>query len=153
MPTFSQSLEQSLHRALAIANERHHQYATLEHLLLSLLRDEDNIAAQILNQFSVTYDAVRAELDNIISGRPTSPPKQTAQEKKPERTKTPVLEPKDVLKRRIDEAAKVLPLDQLCLSPQCGFASNFMGNPVTVDDEKRKLALVVETAQEVWGQS
>ena len=57
-----------------------------EHLLLSLLRDEDNIAAQILNQFSVTYDAVRAELDNIISGRPTSPPKQAAQEKKPERT-------------------------------------------------------------------
>ena len=68
-------------------------------------------------------------------------------------TKTPVLESKDVLKRRIDEASKHLPLDQLCLSPQCGFASNFMGNPVTVDDEKRKLALVVETAQEVWGQS
>jgi 5-methyltetrahydropteroyltriglutamate--homocysteine methyltransferase len=66
-------------------------------------------------------------------------------------TKTPVLESKDVLKRRIDEASKHLPLDQLCLSPQCGFASNFMGNPVTVDDEKRKLALVVETAHEVWG--
>ena len=63
-----------------------------EHLLLSLLRDEDNIAAQILNQFNVTYDAVRAELDNIISGRPTSPPKQVQQEKKPERTKTPVLD-------------------------------------------------------------
>ena len=44
-----------------------------------------------------------------------------------------------------------LPLDQLCLSPQCGFASNFMGNPVTVDDEKRKLSLVVEIANEVWG--
>jgi 5-methyltetrahydropteroyltriglutamate--homocysteine methyltransferase len=66
-------------------------------------------------------------------------------------TKTPVLESKDVLKRRIDEAARHLPLDQLCLSPQCGFASNFMGNPVTVDDEKRKLALVVETARDVWG--
>jgi ATP-dependent Clp protease ATP-binding subunit ClpC len=63
-----------------------------EHLLLSLLRDEDNIAAQILNQFNVTYDAVRAELDNIISGRPTTPPKQVQQEKKPERTKTPVLD-------------------------------------------------------------
>ena len=63
-----------------------------EHLLLSLLRDEDNIAAQILNQFSVTYDGVRAELDNIISGRPTSPPKAASQEKKPERTKTPVLD-------------------------------------------------------------
>jgi len=63
-----------------------------EHLLLSLLRDEDNIAAQILNQFNVTYDAVRAELDNIISGRPSTPPKQVQQEKKPERTKTPVLD-------------------------------------------------------------
>ncbi|MDP4199693.1 MAG: ATP-dependent Clp protease ATP-binding subunit [Bacteroidota bacterium] len=65
-----------------------------EHLLLSLLRDEDNIAAQILNQFTVTYDAVRAELDNIISGRPTSPPKTAAADatKKPERTKTPVLD-------------------------------------------------------------
>jgi 5-methyltetrahydropteroyltriglutamate--homocysteine methyltransferase len=66
-------------------------------------------------------------------------------------TKTPKLEPKDDLKRRIDEASKFLPLDQLCLSPQCGFASNFMGNPVTLDDEKRKLSLVVETARAVWG--
>ena len=66
-------------------------------------------------------------------------------------TKTPKLESKDDLKRRINEASKHLPLDQLCLSPQCGFASNFMGNPVTLDDEKRKLSLVVETAHEVWG--
>jgi 5-methyltetrahydropteroyltriglutamate--homocysteine methyltransferase len=66
-------------------------------------------------------------------------------------TKTPVLESKDAVKRRIDEAAKFLSLDQLCLSPQCGFASNFMGNPLTVDDEKRKLSLVVEIAREVWG--
>jgi 5-methyltetrahydropteroyltriglutamate--homocysteine methyltransferase len=66
-------------------------------------------------------------------------------------TKTPVLESKDVVKRRIDEASKFLSLDQLCLSPQCGFASNFMGNPVTVDDEKKKLSFVVETAREVWG--
>jgi ATP-dependent Clp protease ATP-binding subunit ClpC len=64
-----------------------------EHLLLSLLRDEDNIAAQILNQFNCTYDGVRAELDNIISGRASTPPKQQASsEKKPERTKTPVLD-------------------------------------------------------------
>jgi 5-methyltetrahydropteroyltriglutamate--homocysteine methyltransferase len=66
-------------------------------------------------------------------------------------SKTPVLESRDVLKRRIDAAARYLPLDQLCLSPQCGFASNFMGNPVTVDDQRRKLELVVETAREVWG--
>ena len=66
-------------------------------------------------------------------------------------SKTPVLESRDLLKRRIDAAAKYLPLDQLCLSPQCGFASNFMGNPVTADDQRRKLELVVETAREVWG--
>ena len=66
-------------------------------------------------------------------------------------SKTPVLESRDDLKRRIDAAAKHLPLDQLSLSPQCGFASNFMGNPVTIDDERRKLELVVETARDVWG--
>jgi 5-methyltetrahydropteroyltriglutamate--homocysteine methyltransferase len=66
-------------------------------------------------------------------------------------TKTPTLESRDLVRRRIDEASRYLPLDQLCLSPQCGFASNFMGNPLTIDDERRKLSLVVETAREVWG--
>ncbi len=66
-------------------------------------------------------------------------------------TKTPVLESAEDLKRRIGDASKYLPLDQLCLSPQCGFASNFMGNPLTVDDERRKLELVVNTANDVWG--
>jgi ATP-dependent Clp protease ATP-binding subunit ClpC len=65
-----------------------------EHLLLSLLRDDDNIAAQILHQFNVHYDVVRNELDNIISGKPSSPPGQphSAAEKKQERSKTPVLD-------------------------------------------------------------
>ena len=66
-------------------------------------------------------------------------------------SKFPQLESKDVVKRRIDEAAKFVPLDQLCLSPQCGFASTIEGNKVTVDDEKRKLALVVDIARDVWG--
>ena len=66
-------------------------------------------------------------------------------------TKTPVLESKDDLKRRIDEAATYVPIERLCLSPQCGFASNFAGNPLTIDVQRRKLALVVETAREVWG--
>lgn len=66
-------------------------------------------------------------------------------------SKRPELEPKDELKRRIDEAAKVVPLERLALSPQCGFASTMEGNSVTVDDEKKKLRLVVETAREVWG--
>jgi ATP-dependent Clp protease ATP-binding subunit ClpC len=62
-----------------------------EHLLLSLLRDDDNIAAQILHQFNVHYDVVRNELDNIISGKPSSPPPTTA-ERRPEKSKTPVLD-------------------------------------------------------------
>jgi 5-methyltetrahydropteroyltriglutamate--homocysteine methyltransferase len=66
-------------------------------------------------------------------------------------TKTAALESKDELKRRIDEAAKTVPLDRLALSPQCGFASTIRGNALTVDDEKKKLALVVDTAHEVWG--
>ncbi|MBP1654723.1 MAG: ATP-dependent Clp protease ATP-binding subunit, partial [Bacteroidetes bacterium] len=63
-----------------------------EHLLLSLLRDDDNIAAQILHQFNVHYDVVRAELDNIISGKPSSPPPSQQPEKKAEKSKTPVLD-------------------------------------------------------------
>jgi ATP-dependent Clp protease ATP-binding subunit ClpC len=63
-----------------------------EHLLLSLLRDDDNIAAQILHQFNIHYDVVRSELDNIISGKPSSPPHSAAAEKKPEKSKTPVLD-------------------------------------------------------------
>ncbi|TXC66964.1 5-methyltetrahydropteroyltriglutamate--homocysteine S-methyltransferase [Piscinibacter aquaticus] len=66
-------------------------------------------------------------------------------------TKFGQLEKKDDLKRRIDEAAKYAPLDQLCLSPQCGFSSTVHGNNIAVEDQRRKLALVVETAKEVWG--
>jgi 5-methyltetrahydropteroyltriglutamate--homocysteine methyltransferase len=66
-------------------------------------------------------------------------------------TKLPQLETKDSLKRRIEEAAKYCPLDQLALSPQCGFSSTIEGNDVTVADEIAKLKLVVETANEVWG--
>jgi 5-methyltetrahydropteroyltriglutamate--homocysteine methyltransferase len=66
-------------------------------------------------------------------------------------TKFGQLESKDDLKRRIDEAAKYAPLEQLALSPQCGFSSTVHGNNIAVDDQRRKLALVVETAAEVWG--
>jgi 5-methyltetrahydropteroyltriglutamate--homocysteine methyltransferase len=66
-------------------------------------------------------------------------------------TKFGQLESKDALKRRIDEAGKYAPLDQMCLSPQCGFSSTVHGNNIAMDDQRRKLALVVETAQEVWG--
>lgn len=66
-------------------------------------------------------------------------------------TKRGELESKDDLKRRIDEAAKYVDLDQLCLSPQCGFSSNAIGNLVSEADEIAKLSLVVETAADVWG--
>jgi 5-methyltetrahydropteroyltriglutamate--homocysteine methyltransferase len=66
-------------------------------------------------------------------------------------TKRGALEDKDDLKRRIDEAAKYVPLDQLCLSPQCGFSSTVEGNVLTRDEQVAKLELIVETAAEVWG--
>jgi 5-methyltetrahydropteroyltriglutamate--homocysteine methyltransferase len=66
-------------------------------------------------------------------------------------SKTPVLEDKDQLKRRIDQAAKYAPIENLGISPQCGFASTVGGNPLTLDDEKAKLNLVVEVAREIWG--
>jgi len=66
-------------------------------------------------------------------------------------TKRPELESKDDLKRRIDEAAQFVPLEQLALSPQCGFSSTVEGNALTRDEQVAKLELVVETAAEVWG--
>jgi 5-methyltetrahydropteroyltriglutamate--homocysteine methyltransferase len=66
-------------------------------------------------------------------------------------TKRGELEQKDDLKRRIDEASKFVPLEQLCLSPQCGFSSTVEGNALTVDEERAKLRLIVETAEEIWG--
>jgi 5-methyltetrahydropteroyltriglutamate--homocysteine methyltransferase len=65
-------------------------------------------------------------------------------------SKTPKLESKDELKRRIDQAAKHVPLENLCLSPQCGFSSTHHGNALTPDEQWRKLSLVVEVARAVW---
>jgi len=67
-------------------------------------------------------------------------------------TKVGQLESKDSLKRRIDEAAKLAPLAQMCLSPQCGFSSTVHGNDIAVESQAAKLRLVVETAREVWGE-
>jgi 5-methyltetrahydropteroyltriglutamate--homocysteine methyltransferase len=65
-------------------------------------------------------------------------------------SKSPQMETADAVARRIDEAARYAPLEQLALSPQCGFASHFMGNPLTMDDQRRKLELVIRVAAEVW---
>jgi 5-methyltetrahydropteroyltriglutamate--homocysteine methyltransferase len=66
-------------------------------------------------------------------------------------TKVPQLEKIDELKRRIDAAGKYAPLEQLAISPQCGFSSDVVGNLISEDDQKRKLEIVVETARQVWG--
>ncbi len=68
-------------------------------------------------------------------------------------SKLPELEAKDTLKRRIDAAAKYVPMENLCLSPQCGFSSTHHGNNLTVEQEKAKLKLCIDTAREIWGSS
>ena len=66
-------------------------------------------------------------------------------------TKRPELENPDDLVRRIEEASRYVDIDQLCLSPQCGFSSTVDGNDLTIDEQIAKLRLVVEVADEVWG--
>jgi 5-methyltetrahydropteroyltriglutamate--homocysteine methyltransferase len=66
-------------------------------------------------------------------------------------SKKPQLEQKQWLKQRIAEATRCIPMGRLGLSPQCGFASSVIGNRISADDQRKKLELVVETAQELWG--
>ncbi len=66
-------------------------------------------------------------------------------------TKTAQLEDQDMLRRRVDEAAKYVDLENLAISPQCGFASTHQGNLLTIDEERRKLELVADTARKIWG--
>jgi len=66
-------------------------------------------------------------------------------------TKTPRRETVDELAGRIREASRYVPLERLALSPQCGFATSILGNALTIEDERAKLATIVETAREVWG--
>ena len=67
-------------------------------------------------------------------------------------TKFGILETKDDLKRRVEEASKYVDIDQLALSPQCGFSSNAVGNLISINDQIAKLELVLETAKEIWGE-
>jgi 5-methyltetrahydropteroyltriglutamate--homocysteine methyltransferase len=66
-------------------------------------------------------------------------------------SKFPEIEKKDSLKRRIDQVTQYIPLDDLCISPQCGFSSTYHGNIMTIEQQSAKLRLCVETATEVWG--
>src|SRR5438270_6083206 len=112
----------------------------------------DRVAAVAFDQPHV--DAYFLEYDSDRAGG-FEPLRHVARDKKVVlglvSSKKPELEEKDQLKRRIDEAAKYFPLEQLCLSPQCGFASTHHGNRISEDIERRKLQLIVETATEVWG--
>ena len=114
----------------------------------------DPVAEVLFNQIDV--DAFFLEYDDERSGS-FSPlrfvPKDKVVVLGVVSSKVAALESKDEVRRRIDEAAKVLPLEQLCLSPQCGFSSTCHGNDLTYDDQRRKLELVVEVAREVWGEA
>jgi 5-methyltetrahydropteroyltriglutamate--homocysteine methyltransferase len=66
-------------------------------------------------------------------------------------TKTPQLERREDVLQRLDEASRTVPIERICISPQCGFASGMYGNPITLDDQTRKLELLVSIAKEVWG--
>ncbi len=66
-------------------------------------------------------------------------------------SKTGRMESVEEIRRRVDEAARFAPLEQLCLSPQCGFASTCHGNDISFDDQRRKLELVVRCAETIWG--
>jgi len=66
-------------------------------------------------------------------------------------SRTPQMEDRDALRARIDQAARFIPIEQLALSPQCGFASSIAGNPLTADDQWRKIDLMLDVAHEVWG--
>jgi 5-methyltetrahydropteroyltriglutamate--homocysteine methyltransferase len=104
--------------------------------------------------FSTTVDAYFMEWDSERAGS-FEPLRRLPRDKRVVlglvTTKSGTLEAKEALARRIDEAARYVPLDRLALSPQCGFASTHHGNTLTEDEQWRKLARVVEVAREVWG--
>ena len=112
----------------------------------------DRIAEQLFNQLEV--DAFLLEYDSDRAG--TFEPLRFMPKGKTVvlglvTTKAGELESQGLLLRRIEEASKFVDIDDLTLSPQCGFSSTLQGNPLTWDDQSRKLELVVETARKVWG--
>jgi 5-methyltetrahydropteroyltriglutamate--homocysteine methyltransferase len=110
--------------------------------------------AEVLFDQARTYDRLLLEYDSVRAGGFEAlrfVPDDTVAVLGLVSTKTPQLEDPDALRRQIDEASRHLPLDRLAVSPQCGFASAYQGNQLTVDDERRKLELVLRTAEDVWG--
>jgi 5-methyltetrahydropteroyltriglutamate--homocysteine methyltransferase len=114
--------------------------------------DYEPVAEALLSEMDI--DAYFLEYDDVRSG--DFRPLRFLQKGKTAvlglvTTKVGAMEDKDALKRRIDEAAQYAPLEQLALSPQCGFASSAEGNDISWDNQRRKLELVVDVAREVWG--
>jgi 5-methyltetrahydropteroyltriglutamate--homocysteine methyltransferase len=112
----------------------------------------DAVAERLFNDLGV--DAFFLEYDTPRAGD-FSPLRHMAKDKRVilglVSTKTPTLEEAETLKRRIDEASRYVPIEQLGISPQCGFASTIGGNPLREDDQRAKLARIVEVASAVWG--
>jgi 5-methyltetrahydropteroyltriglutamate--homocysteine methyltransferase len=104
--------------------------------------------------FSSAVDAFFMEFDDERSGS-FEPLRYLPRDKKVVlglvTTKVGALESKDQIRRRVDQAAKIVPLENLCLSPQCGFSSTHHGNALSFDEQWKKLERVVEVAREVWG--
>ncbi|MCW5771754.1 MAG: 5-methyltetrahydropteroyltriglutamate--homocysteine S-methyltransferase [Rhodospirillaceae bacterium] len=114
----------------------------------------DAIAARVFREVDV--DAFALEYDTARAGdfKPLAEvPKGKSVILGLVSTKTPDLESADALVKRIEDAARYVPKDHLCLSPQCGFASTVAGNPVTIEDEEKKLKLIVDVAKKVWGEA
>jgi 5-methyltetrahydropteroyltriglutamate--homocysteine methyltransferase len=114
----------------------------------------DSIAARVFREVDV--DAFALEYDTARAGdfKPLAEvPKGKSVILGLVSTKTPTLESADALAKRIEDAARYISKDHLCLSPQCGFASTVAGNPVTIEDEEKKLALIVDVAKKVWGEA
>jgi 5-methyltetrahydropteroyltriglutamate--homocysteine methyltransferase len=111
----------------------------------------EQIAEQLFGELAV--DAFFLEYDTPRAGD-FSPLRHVAKDKSVilglVSTKTPALEDADSLKRRIDEASRIVPLERLGISPQCGFASTAGGNPLSEEEERAKLGRVVEVANAVW---
>jgi len=112
----------------------------------------DPVAETLFNEFKL--DGFFLEYDSPRAGS-FSPLRFVPKDKKIVlglvTTKSDEMESADEIKRRIDEAARYVPVEQLALSPQCGFSSTVLGNNLTVEAEMEKLSLVVRVAREVWG--
>ena len=152
-------LRLSVRMIQATLRDRPHDLAVCTHLCRGNFRSSwraqggyEKIAETIFNE--LPYDGFFLEFDDARSGD-FSPlrfvPRHVRVVLGLVTSKTGTLESKDDLTRRLDEASKYVPIEQLCVSPQCGFSSTVEGNVLTVEQQRAKLALCVELAREVWG--